>query len=462
MHKFYTSTYDASIYLQQPEQNAGRDEVLEVGKLYYGSTMDIARTLIKFPITQVSEVVLEESASLNSLLNSNSASVSTISSSWYTAVSSSLHWSSSYSTSLSITSSLSSSYSASWNNYVTQSLVVSASYNLESASLALDISNGEYVFNYKTYLNLKSANSEEIPLEYTIYANAVSGSWVMGTGTKFDNVTYDGVTWYYMDGSNAKKWTNVFGELQYTDYPVKTQGAQSGSIGSIYSSGGGIWYSASMASQSFSNEPDDIRMDVTDLVRIWVSGSLPNNGFILHHHPSASISVANDGIDYGVLKFFSKETNTIYEPKLELVWDDTTFSPGSLLPITGSSSEDALENSKIIVTDLQKQYAENIKTKIRVKGRDLFPSKSFSTGSFEYDQSKYLPTSSYYQIEDYRTNEIIIPFGEYSKLSCDSKSNYFYLDTATYPINRVYKLKLKVVKDGVTKIIDDKLTFEII
>ena len=115
-----------------------------------------------------------------------------------------------------------------------------------------------------------------------------------------------------------------------------------------------------------------------------------------------------------------------------------------------------------ITEEVIKHLSENIKTKIRVKGRDLFPSKSFSTGSFEYDQSKYLPTSSYYQIEDYRTNEIIIPFGEYSKLSCDSKSNYFYLDTATYPINRVYKLKLKVVKDGVTKIIDDKLTFEII
>jgi hypothetical protein len=458
MHKFFTSTFDASIYLQQPEQNTGRDEILEVGKLYYGSTMDIARTLIKFPITQVSEVVLEESASLNSLLNSNSASVSTISSSWYTAVSSSLHWSSSYSTSLSITSSLSSSYSASWNNYVTQSLVVSASYNLESASLALDISNGEYVFNYKTYLNLKSANSEEIPLEYTIYANAVSGSWVMGTGTKFDNVTYDGVTWYYMDGSNAKKWTNVFGELQYTDYPVKTQGAQSGSIGSIYSSGGGIWYSGSTASQSFSNEPDDIRMDVTDLVRIWVSGSLPNNGFILHHHPSASISVANDGIDYGVLKFFSKETNTIYEPKLELVWDDSLFTTGSLTPVTGSASDDY----KVVVTNLKNEYSKDTKIKIRVKGRDMFPYKTFGT-TFGYDQAKYLPSgSTYYQIEDYITDEIIVPFGDYSKLSCDSTSNYFNLDTSTYAADRVYRLKIKILQNGITDIIDDKLTFKIV
>ena len=368
MHKFFTSSFDASIYLQQPEQNAGRDEILEVGKLYYGSTMDIARTLIKFNTTQVSQSIVE---------------------------------------------------------------------NIGTGS-------------YSVFLNLKSANSEEIPLEYTLYANAVSGSWKMGTGTKFDNITSDGVSWYYLNGSS--KWQDLSGS-----YPAQTD------TSSILNGGGGLWYSASMASQSFSNEPDDVRMDVTNIVKLWISGSnkLTNDGIILHHHTSASLYT--DTTDYGVVKFFSKETNTIYEPKLELVWDDTigNFNPGSLSPITGSASEDALENSKIVVTDLQKQYSQNIKTKIRVKARDLFPSKSFTT-TFEYDQSKYLPTSSYYQIEDYKTNEVIIPFGEYSKLSCDSKSNYFYLETSTYPINRIYRLKLKVVKDGITKIVDDKLTFEIV
>jgi hypothetical protein len=48
MHKFYSSSYDASIYLQQPNQNAGRDEILEIGKLYYGASKDISRTLVKF------------------------------------------------------------------------------------------------------------------------------------------------------------------------------------------------------------------------------------------------------------------------------------------------------------------------------------------------------------------------------------------------------------------------------
>ena len=212
MHIFYTSSYDASVYLQQPEQNAGRDEILEVGKLYYGSTMDIARTLIKFNTTQVSQSIVE---------------------------------------------------------------------NIGTGS-------------YSVFLNLKSANSEEIPLEYTLYANAISGSWKMGTGTKFDNITSDGVSWYYLNGSS--KWQDLSGS-----YPAQTD------TSSILNGGGGLWYSASMASQSFSNEPDDIRMNVTNIVKLWISGSnrLTNDGIILHHHTSASLYT--DTTDYGVLKFFQKK-----------------------------------------------------------------------------------------------------------------------------------------------------------
>ena len=125
MHKFFTSSYDASIYLQQPNQNSGRDEMLEVGKLYYGASKDINRTLIKFNTDPISQ----------------------------------------------------------------------------------SLASGDISGSWKAYLNLKAAKSEEIPLEYTIYANAVSQSWQMGVGTKFDNITTDGVSWYYRDGQT--KWMMV-------------------------------------------------------------------------------------------------------------------------------------------------------------------------------------------------------------------------------------------------------------
>ena len=360
MHKFFTSSFDASIYLQQPEQNAGRDEILEVGKLYYGSSKDITRTLIKF-----------DTGSIKSEITS--------------------------------------------------------------------IGTG----SWQTYLVLRSANSQEIPLEYSIYANAVSQSWTMGTGTKFDNITSDGVSWKYRDGISTWQDNTDGGSAVFA----------AGTTGSANAEGG-TWFITGSATQSFSNEPDDIRMNVTNIIHQWISGSLKNNGFIVRH----SIDVENDGLDYGLLKFFSKETNTIYEPKLELVWDDSLFTTGSLTPVTGSAED----GYKVVVTNLKKEYPTNSKVKIRVKGRDTYPSKSFGT-TFQYDQSKYLPSGSvYYQIEDYITNETIVPFGDYSKLSCDSTSNYFNLDTSTYPINRTYKLKLKIVESGISTIIDDKLIFEIV
>lgn len=361
MHKFYTSSYDASIYLQQPDQNSGRDEILEVGKLYYGSTKDIARALLKFDISHISTSIVE--------------------------------------------------------NNITSS--------------------------YKVYLNLKSAISEEIPLEYTIYANAVSQSWTMGTGTKFDNITSDGISWKYRDGINKWQENTEGGTAVYI----------TGTTGSANAEGG-TWYLSGSASQSYNYEPDDVRMDITNMISLWVNGSLPNNGLIVHH----GLENEENALDYGVLKFFSKETNTIYQPKLELVWDDQSFATGSLEPVTGSVSDD---DYKVVLQNLKKEYPQNEKVKVRVKGRDMFPLKSFGT-TFAYDQTKYLPETTYYQIEDYITGEIIFPFGEYTKVSCDSTSNYFIMDLNTLPINRTYILKLKIVEGGISTIIDDKLTFEIV
>jgi hypothetical protein len=360
MHKFYTSSFDASIYLQQPEQNSGRDEILEVGKLYYGSSKEIARSLIKFNIASISSSISDEN----------------ISGSW------------------------------------------------------------------QAYINLKASNSEEIPLEYTIYANAISQSWSMGTGTKFDNITSDGVSWKYRDGINSWQDNVIGGTAVFTPGTTGSANAE-----------GGTWYTGSEASQSYSYESDDVRMDVTNLIKLWMSGSIPNNGFIIHH----GLTNEQNTLDYGVLKFFSKETGTIYEPKLEIVWDNTIFTTGSLQPVTGVAED----GYKIVLLNLKREYPKDQRIKIRVKGRDMYPSKSFGT-TFEYDQVKYLPQTTYYQLEDYITNDVIVPFGNYSKISCDSTSNYFTLDLNTLPIRRTYRIKLKIVESGISTIIDDKLIFEIV
>jgi len=360
MIKLYSALYDASVYLQSPAQNAGRDEVIEIGKTYYANRKDIYRSLIKFDSTSISQSI-------------------------YT---------------------------------------------------------GEVSKSFSAFLTLKATKSEGIPLQYTIYANAVSQSWIMGTGTKFDNINNDGVSWAYRDGINywqpgASAGTAIYG--------VGTTGSADAK--------GGTWYTASQANQTFDYANDDIRMDVSSIVKLWVSGSLPDNGFILRH----SFEKEEDSFDYGILKFYSKETNTIYEPKLEIVWNDTVFQTGSLQPVSGSAED----GYKIIPTNIKSKYPKDSIIKIRLKGRDAYPLKSFGT-TFEYDQSKYLPVTTYYQLEDYVSGVVIFPFGDYTKVSCDSTSNYFNLDLSTLSINRNYKIKLKIVENGISTIIDDKLIFEIV
>jgi hypothetical protein len=340
MHKFYTASFDASIYLQLPKQNTGLDGILEVGKFYTGTTKEIYRTLIKFPTSDISS----------------------------------------------------------------------------------SLSSGEITGNWKAFLNLKSAYSTELPINYTLYVNAVSQSWTMGIGKKYDYITTQGVSWQYRDG--LTEW----------------------------SSSGANWYATTVASQSFNYSTDDIRMDVTDIINLWINGSIINDGFILRHGAAAE----NDSLNYGYSKFFSKETDTIYQPKLEIVWNDSVINTGSLSPVTGSAEDDY----KVIFTNLKTKYPKNTKIQIRIKGRDSFPLKSFGT-TFAYDQSKYLPITTYYQLEDYVTSEIICPFGEYTKISCDSRGNYFNIDLATLPIGRTYKLKIKIVENGISTIIDQKSIFEI-
>jgi hypothetical protein len=352
---FITASKDASIYLQQPDQNTGLDEILDISKVYFGNIKDISRALIKFDLD----------------------------------------------------------------------------------ALAQSISNGDVVID-SVKLSLRETESQEIPLRYTILAHPISGSWEMGNGTRFDKISTTGVNWKYREGDSKVDW--LPNELA------------SGSDSNPNDGTGGTWYTASAASQSFNYESSDLNIDVKNTVNLWLSGSLPNDGFILKH----TNEYENDTNDYGILKFFGKETNTIYQPKLVIGWDDQIFNTGSLQPVD-------LEDGEVVirVKPLTKEYKLNTTKIIRLVGREKYPLKTF-TNAFATDVVKYLPSTTYYQIKDYQSNDVIIPFSEYSKVSCDSKGNYIKFDFTNWQPNRVYKIEFKVESDGDTIHFDDKITFKIV
>jgi len=352
---FITASKDASIYLQQPDQNTGLDEILDISKVYFGNIKDISRALIKFDLERVSQ----------------------------------------------------------------------------------SISNGDVVID-SVKLSLRETESQEIPLRYTILAHPISGSWEMGNGTRFDKISTTGVNWKYREGDSKIDWL--------------PNGLASGSDSNPNDGTGGTWYTASAASQSFNYESADLNIDVKDIVELWLSSSLPNEGFILKH----TNEYENDTNDYGILKFFGKETNTIYQPKLVIGWDDQIFNTGSLQPVD-------LEDGEVVVRvkPLTKEYKLNTTKIIRLVGREKYPLKTF-TNAFSTDVVKYLPSTTYYQIKDYESNDVIIPFSEYSKVSCDSKGNYIKFDFTNWQPNRVYKIEFKIENEGDTIHFDDKITFKIV
>ena len=76
----------------------------------------------------------------------------------------------------------------------------------------------------------------------------------------------------------------------------------------------------------------------------------------------------------------------------------------------------------------ERNYKSDEKARIRVYSIERYPAKSFATSSVTSMSTKYMPATSYYSIVDSHTGDVIIPFNtSYTKLSCDTTSNYFDL-----------------------------------
>ena len=156
------------------------------------------------------------------------------------------------------------------------------------------------------------------------------------------------------------------------------------------------------------------------------------------------------------LKFFSRNTHTIYPPKLEVVWDDSKWVTGSLSALSSAN----LEDMNLYMRGFRPKYKENSKIKFRVIGRERFPERTYSSTQYStgYNTVKYLPSgSTYYEIKDAYTEDVIVPFGDGTKVSCDSTGNYFNLWMNGLQAERFYRINYKVVSGSGT--VDETVTY---
>tara|TARA_R100000234_G_scaffold59255_2_gene35825 strand:+ start:4564 stop:6606 length:2043 start_codon:yes stop_codon:yes gene_type:complete len=205
--------------------------------------------------------------------------------------------------------------------------------------------------------------------------------------------------------------------------------------------GGGVPYEAS---QSFTQKSEDVRMDVTNIVQAWLSQSIDNEGFLIKRTGnvgnSDKFSDENNTQDLGNFSFFSSDTHTKYPPTLEVVWDDSKWRPGTLEQL--SSTE--LEDTVIYMKGLRPEYKEKSKARFRVVGRARYPETTFSTTPANLTVKVLPPSSSFYSILDAETDDVIVPFGSGSKLSCDSNGNFFNLDLNGFQPERYYKIEYRI------------------
>lgn len=307
---------------------------------------------------------------------------------------------------------------------------------------------------FSSSLKLYLATASELPQAFTVYSYPLYDSYINGVG-KFNDVPTDtsGVSWTYPQGyasTISERWTT--GSAQ----PAGVTSSY-GVEGSLGFEGGGSWYTGSNslnleASQSFNlNDNLDLSLDVTNATTLHYSGSIDNNGFIvkiqdnLEFYTSASIR----------LKYYGRDTHTIYPPSLEFKWDDSSYATGSLNVLS-------TEECFIDVSNNKGKYVDEGKQRLRIKARPKYPTRTFTTGS-SYTVNYALPEGSTWGLKDEFTEEMIIPFdSNFTKISCDSAGPFFDLYLDGIQPERYYRVLVKAELDGTNTVIDNNITFKVV
>lgn len=298
--------------------------------------------------------------------------------------------------------------------------------DFDLSAVSASIVSGE-ITNPQFYLKLNATDAVALPMSYTLMAHPISGSWTNGTGYyNNDFEVTNGASWNYRYSlHDSTPWTQLGGDF-YT--------------GSLQS-----------ASQSFNYTSPDVHMDVTNIVRQWLSGSIPQNGMIVKH-----TDTAETGSEVlGSLKFFSKDTHTIWIPRLEVFWNNVDVTG------TGSITEVSSDDYSVYIKNLKDSYKEGEVAKLRVGVRPTFPTPTYTTTN-AYLTSWRLPTTSYFKVTDVVTDEELIPFhADATRVDCDTNGNYVVLPMDTFLPLRYYKIVFKVVDGSEVKYIDDNYTFKV-
>jgi hypothetical protein len=295
--------------------------------------------------------------------------------------------------------------------------------------------NSVNISNISASIKLYTVQESELPTTYTIEAKALASDWSNGTGYTLYPVgvipaTYstDGATWVSVAGTGSTQWSSITTTGTTSSYN--------------FVNGGGVWYTASVASQSFTyKSTDTVDIDVSNIVKNWYNNVYSNNGVLISfkHDNLTGSNVPDTNI-----QFYSAETNTVYQPQLYISWTGSAvYSTGSLSVLTYTDSPVIYQIAP------RREYESDTKIRVLLGSRVKYPRPVFTQNS-AFAGLKLLPSASFYQIVDAHSNDIIIPYSQFTKLNTNTEGSYFdFYTTMMYP-ERYYKFEVKSTLSGVT------------
>jgi hypothetical protein len=309
--------------------------------------------------------------------------------------------------------------------------------------------------SWKANLQCFIATSTGLQSNTTVQCFPIYGTWDMGTGRYLDDpIQTNGTSWIWRtySGSGGAQWITA-------SYPSNV----TASYNTSYAVAGGCnWYFTSSvpAYNPFSSsvtfgywDTKDLNLDVTRIVKAWTTGSIANEGFLLKQ----AVEFIYDKDIQPELKWFSRDTHTIYPPALQFSWRDYIFN-------TGSSTQKILNTLPATITLAQNPgtFYPQSNNRFRINARPEYPSQVWQTSS-AYVNNYYLPTASYWAVKDLDTNEIVIDFDtQYTQLSADATSSYFDIWMNGLEPERYYSILIKSEIAGTTQVFDDQYYFKVI
>jgi len=279
----------------------------------------------------------------------------------------------------------------------------------------LGLVSGSYEVNFKLF----NCYLENINKDVIVELYPISGSWDMGVGRYRDNpLNFLGVAWNYKFYEEGGEWDNPGG-----DYIPE--------------------YKKEYKFKYYDNQ--DLNFDVTNIIDDWYDGVINNEGFL--------IKTNLNELNKSILKFYSRDTHTIYKPQLIFKWDDSVYS----------EDEDNLINTESLILSINKkpEYKKGDVLSFKINVAEKFPARTFTT-QYLYSK-KHLPQNSWYALYDIKTNQYLIDFDEkYTKVSSSNGQSYFKLFTEFLDLERFYEIHIKTVINGSTVTFKDNSPFKII